>query len=61
MARTYLLRLPDAVGEEIEKIAKIRGQGYATVIKGIVCEHMNTNAPAVNPAKTSASAARTTA
>lgn len=60
MSKTFLIRLPDWAGEEIVKTAERRGQGYATVIKGIVCECLR-DEPAENPTKTTAGTTSTTA
>ncbi len=49
-----MLRLPDHVGEEIQRLADRKGLPFVTVVKEIVCEHVNRIVPAVNPGKTPA-------
>lgn len=54
MTKVTMIRLPDHVGEEIQRLADRKGLPFATVVKEIICEHVNMIAPAVNPGKTSA-------
>ncbi|MDO8727225.1 MAG: hypothetical protein Q7J35_14240 [Candidatus Methanoperedens sp.] len=61
MVRITLVRIPDSIGEEIDKIAESKGLAFATMIRSIVVEHLNESKPAVNPTKTTAGAASTTA
>lgn len=57
MSKVSMIRLPDAVGEEIQKIADSKGLHFATVVRSIVVEHLNESVPAKNPAKTRAGTA----
>ncbi len=52
MTKVTMVRLPDNVGEEIQRLADRKGLPFATVIKEIICEHINMIAPAENPGKT---------
>ncbi len=54
MTKVTMLRLPDRVGEEIQRMADLKGVPFATVAKEIICEHINGILPAVNPRKTPA-------
>ena len=54
MTKVTMVRLPDHVGEEIQRLADRKGLPFATVVKEIICEHVNKIGPAVNPGKTSA-------
>ncbi len=54
MSKVTMVRLPDNVGEEIQRLADRKGLPFATVIKEIICEHINMIEPAENPGKTSA-------
>jgi hypothetical protein len=51
MTKISLIRLPDGVGEEVEKYAQERGLAFATAVRCIVVDHLKEKAPAVPAAK----------
>jgi len=53
MTKITMLRLPDAIGNEIQKKADRKGIPFATAVKEIICEHINNIAP-LPPAKIAA-------
>ncbi len=60
MTKFTLVRLLDWAGEELEKIAKRRGNPFATVVREIVVEYLNENAPGATSAKINEPGAATT-
>ena len=50
MPKSTLLRLPDWAGEEIEKIARNKGHPFVTVVREIIIDHLNKNAPGARSA-----------
>lgn len=41
MTKTVMIRIPDNIAKEIEKLSDYKGIKFATVITEIVCEHIN--------------------
>lgn len=50
--RTSLIRLPDWAIKEIENIAQEKCLRFATVVRCIVIDHLNENAPGKHHGKT---------
>ncbi len=46
-----MMRLSDNIASKMQEIADRKGLGLSTAIREIVCEHLNTIAPAGNAAK----------
>ncbi len=57
MVKIIQVRLPEWAGEELEKVAKIKGLPFATVVREIVCERFNGIASVSEAAKLQTDAA----
>lgn len=57
--KVTMLRLPDSIGAEIQKIADKKGIPFATAVKEMICERIHEIAPAPQPASKETSASQT--